>query len=189
MMLITTGQRMLILVAILFAAACATAPSKNAPLPSPKDTAIKRAHDSLVRGDFEQALALYAETYRKYREKDLRDKYLQAGNEIRSDADVAFQMADYGKAGSGYKALLDSMITSEDTGNVLSFDEDYLRKHIKECGDRLTEKGLLLYRQQHLDEAIATWKKVLIFDPTNKTVAQHIDTANRQLRNLKSINE
>lgn len=188
-MMISSGQRILILVAILFTAACATAPSKSSPPPSSKDIAIKRAHDSLIKGDYEEALALYAETYRKYNEKELRDRYLQAGNEVKSYADAAFQMADYVKAGSGYKALLDSAITSEDAGKVLLFDEDYLRKHIKECGDRLTEKGLILYLQQHLDEAIATWKKVLTFDPTNKTVAQHIDTANRQLRNLKNINE
>jgi tetratricopeptide (TPR) repeat protein len=189
MMLTTTGQRIVILVALLFTAACATAPSKNFQPPSPKETAIKRAHDSLMKGDYEQALTLYAETYKKYNEQDLRDKYVQAGNDVKSAADVVFQNGDYAKAGIAYRALVNSMITAEDTGKALSFDEDYLRKQIKACGDRLTEQGLVLYRQQNLNEAVAIWKKVLTFDPNNKTVIKNIDTANLQLRNLKSINE
>ncbi len=188
MMLVSTDKKVLILTAIFFTAACAS----HTPPPSSHtvmNAEIKHARDYQVQGEYEQALAIYAETYALHRNKDLRDRYLQAGNEIKTDGDTAFQNADFAKAGVTYKALLNSGVTVEDTVKALSFDEEYLKKQIRACADKLMEKGVMLYRQENLNEAIATWKKILSFDPGNQSAMKSVDTANRQLRILKNIKE
>ncbi len=192
MMVIGIKKQLLIALALLLTAGCASQMKNLPPLfsqHSASDVSIKRAHDLLIQGEYEQGLALYAESYRNHRGKDVHDKYVQACNEVTNAGDAAFQNSDFASAGTAYKALLTSRIPAEETSGSLLFDEDYLKKQVKTCSEKLTEKGLMQYRQENLDEAIVTWKKVLTFDPDNKTVIKAIETANRQLRILKSIKE
>ena len=91
------------------------------------------------------------------------------------------------QAGTGYRILFDSGITTRDFAGTLSFNDAYLGGQIKACSRALMESGLMNYREEKLDEAIAIWKKALFFDPDNKNIKNACETATAQLQQLKQL--
>lgn len=151
-----------------------------------EDTA-KQGQALLALGEYKKALDLYSGAYDKYHYQGMRGGYIRIGEQIRNTADAAYQRGDFAEAGGVYTILFESGITTRDFARSLSFDDDYLMKQIGASSKALTELGLMRYREAKLEEAIAVWKKVLLFDPDNKGVKSAIDTATMQLQKLKSI--
>lgn len=58
---------------------------------------------------------------------------------------------------------------------------------IAKCAQQLMEEGLSAYRQERLKDAIEIWEKILVFDPMHRAGRSAIETAERQLANLKKI--
>jgi tetratricopeptide (TPR) repeat protein len=177
----------LLCTASILLASCAALPKNAVPVPerSVAEQSLSKANGHLEQGEYPEALALYASTYERNREREFLATYLQAGNRIKSAGDRAYQMRDFPRAGIIYSLLLESRICVDDLGKALSFDDVYLRKQISACSKALTEAGLKKYRQDKLEDAIALWEQVLAFDPDNTKVKNAVDTANRQLRKLK----
>jgi tetratricopeptide (TPR) repeat protein len=147
----------------------------------------KHAQGQFALGRFKRALELYSTAYDKYHYPGLRRGYARLGEQIRNAADAAYQRGDFAEAGSDYGVLFGSGITTRDFAGSLSFDDDYLGRQIKGCSKALMESGLMNYRAEKLDDAIAIWKKILQFDPGNKTAQNAYDTATAQLQQLKHI--
>jgi len=147
----------------------------------------KNAQAQFAVGRFKRALELYANAFEKNHHPRLRNEYANLGEQIKNAADTAYRTGNVTKAGIDYGILIDSGITTQDFAEMLSFDENYLRKQIKACSKALMESGLRKYREEKLDEAIAIWKKALFFDPDNRSVKNAFETATAQLQKLKQL--
>jgi len=150
------------------------------------DTA-KRAQEQIALGNYKQALEIYAHAYDRHHLAGHRQGFLRLGEQIRAVSDKAYQDARYAEAGVTARNLFESGITTRDFADKLSFDDDFLTARISACSRSLMELGLMRYREEKLDEAIAIWRRALDFDTGNKTVRQAIDTATAQLQQLKHI--
>ncbi len=147
----------------------------------------KQAQEQVALGKYKRALEIYSHAYDKYHLRGLRQGYARLGEQIMDISDTAYQRKDFAEAGSSYRNLFESGITTRDFAGSLTFDDDYLSRQIKACSKALMEIGLMKYREEKLDEAIAIWKQVLAFDFDNKNVKSAIDTATVQLQQLKNI--
>ncbi len=149
-------------------------------------TTVNRARELSDRGEYKTALALYSTAYRKCQDRELIEEYRADGERIREAADRVYDKRDFIRAGTIYHQLLLSGITA-DIPALLTFENAYLKQQINACVKSLTENGLMKYREEKLNEAIDIWKKILAFDPENRTVAKAVQTAIRQRRQLKNI--
>ena len=141
----------------------------------------------MALGEYTKALTLYSSAYDKYHYRGMSAGYAGTGEQIRSAADAAYQRKDFPEAGSIYNILFESGITTRDFVQSLSFDDDYLSRRMDACSRSIMELGLMKYREEKLDEAIAIWKKALVFDPENKGIKNAIETAAQQSQKLKSL--
>ena len=149
---------------------------------------LKQAQAQFALGRFKHALELFSNAYDKYHHPPgLRRSYIKMGEEIKSTADSAYQSGEVAKAGIDYNILLESGITTQDFAGSLPFDDNYLDSQIKACSKVLMENGLMKYREERLEEAIAIWKKALFFDPDNRNIKNAFETATAQLQQLKNI--
>lgn len=182
-----------LLVAFCFVALAVTACSfhSKGPGTSPEAGFItetaKQAQAQFSLGRFKRALELYSNAFDKYHHPGLRRGYARMGEQIRRAADTAYQRGEVAEAGIDYNILFESGITTRDFVGTLSFDDDYLSRQIKACSKALMESGLMRYREEKLDEAIAIWKKALFFDPDNRNVKNAYATATAQLHQLNLI--
>lgn len=147
----------------------------------------KQAQANIALGEYRKALEVYSNAYDRYHYPGMQSSYARTAEQIRTTADTAYQKKDFAEAGSIYKTLFESGITTRDFAQSLSFDDDYLNGQINACSKALMESGLMKYREEKLDEAIAIWKKALVFDPENTGIKNAIETAALQLQKLKSL--
>lgn len=151
------------------------------------DDTAKQAQTYLALGEYTKSLTLYSNTYDKYHYRGMSAGYARTGEQIRNAADADYQRRDFAEAGSTYNILFESGITTRDFAQSLSFDDAYLSRQMDACSKSIMELGLMKYREEKLDEAIALWKKALVFDPENKGIKNTIETAAQQLQKLKSL--
>ena len=150
------------------------------------DTA-RQAQEQMALGNYKRALEIYSLAHDKNHLPGLKQDHARLGEQIRAASDTAYQKGNFAEAGSAYRILFESGITTGDLAGSLSFDGDYVSGRIEACSKALMEIGLTKYREEKLDEAIAVWKKILVFDADNKNVKKAIDTATTQLQRLKNI--
>jgi len=177
---------------IVFAPSCSfirrvTAPALQEHKVKVIDDTAKQAQASIAQGEYTKALELYSNAYDKYHYPEMSSSYARTGERIRNAADTAYQKKDFAEAGSIYNTLFESGITTRDFAQSLSFDDDYLDGRIKACSKALLEAGLTTYREGKMEDAIAVWKKALVFDHDNKEIKNMIETASTQVQNLKNI--
>lgn len=134
-----------------------------------------------------EALGVLELRYRADPRPEVLAFYRETAQAAKSAADQAYQQRDYAQAGSIYRALMDSAALRETVGGS-PFDQQALERQVRECSKLLTERGLEKYREENLEEALAAWKKVLTFDPDNRSVLKAIDTASRQRKRLQTMN-
>jgi len=177
----------------VLAAACSVPSRIAAPaVPAGPDLNIvadtnRLAQEQFALGRFKKSLDIYAHAYDTYHHKGLRRGYAKLGEQIRSAADTAYLRKNYSEAGSTYRILFETGITTRDFAHLLTFDDDYLGAKIAACSRSLTEIGFLKYREDKLEEAIARWKEVIAFDGNNKDVQNAIARATIQLQQLNSL--
>jgi len=147
----------------------------------------RQAQQQFALGRYDKALEIYSSAYDKHHDAELRRGYAKIGEQIRAAADASYRGGNFAEAGTAYENLFDSGITTRDFAQTLSFDDDYLTGKIKACSNQLLEIGLMKYREEKIEEALAVWKKALVFDADNRTIKNAIDTATAQLQQLKSL--
>ena len=103
-------------------------------------------------------------------------------------ADALLDAEDYGSAGLRYRALLENFPGDrESAGNNLP-SVGQVTSRIDLCAEKLMEQGLASYRSGQLQDAIATWQKILVFCPQHQAGLNAIQTARTQLSNLQKLN-
>lgn len=151
------------------------------------DDTTRQAQASIALGNYKKALELFSNAYDKYHYPGMRSSFARTTEQIITTADAEYQKKHFGEAGGIYYALFESGITTRDFAQSLSFDDDYLNEQLSLCSKALMESGLMKYREEKLDEAIAIWKKALSFDPENKAIRNALETTTMQLQTLKSL--
>src|SRR5512136_360698 len=145
---------------------CAHAPRHSACGDVEGTSALNQAKACLSAGNYKKALDIYAVAYTGHpKDEGLLDAYTDALESINAEADKAYEDQDYAKAGELYNTLLKSGFEKRHFQGEISFDDDYLAMRIGACSKRLIELGIQKYREGELRQAIAIWKKVLVFNP------------------------
>ncbi len=173
---------------VLLTASCAHSPQPSVSAPAEATAALSQAKACLSSGNYKKSLDIYGSAVDRYPEQqDLLDAYVEALESIREKADKAYEMQDYAKAGELYAVLLKSGFGERPLRGRLSFDDDYPAMRIGACSKMLIEQGIMKYRADDLQQAIALWKKVLVFNPTDREAKTAIERASVQLQNLKQM--
>jgi tetratricopeptide (TPR) repeat protein len=182
---------------VSLASSCAHAPQQlqqpQQPQQPPREdekvsSALDQAKAYLSSGNYTKALEIYnAAVDRHPTNEDLLNTYSEALESIKEEADKAYEAKDYAKAGKLYTTLLKSGFGERLLQGELSFDVDYLTTRTGACSKMLFERGIIKYRAGNLEQAIAIWKKILVFNPSDREAKTAIDRAAAQLKNLKQM--
>lgn len=177
---------LLLISAIISLASSCTHPPKPS---GPADVrTVNKAKAYLSSGNYKKALDIYAASVDRHPEnEDLLDAYTEALESIKEEADKAYEAQDYAKAGELYHTLLRSGYVKRTLQGELSFDNDYLAMRIGACSKMQMELGIMKYRAGDLEQAISIWKKILVFNPSDREAKTAIDRAMAQLQNLKQM--
>jgi tetratricopeptide (TPR) repeat protein len=192
------GFRNLIVVALAAALvmACVPAAKVKAPRktaskktsPKPGRTAWKRAKiDKLLKkGECREALIeINRAIKRGERESIYHDSRVKAINRLISQGQTLETDRKLAEAAMNYKAALDYY--PEGAGGGIEKPADFLKGKLGSIASFLMEEGLRKYRAGMLEEAVSVWDSLLAFDPDHAQARKARETAETQLRNLKSF--
>lgn len=95
---------------------------------------------------------------------------------------------DYANAGITLRRALNNYPGGSGKTSGLRHSAKEIRSLVKICAEKLREKGLREYRSGNLDNAIAYWRKILLFSKEDTpTIKKMIETAALQLQNLEKL--
>lgn len=142
----------------------------------------------LADGDFPAALMSIEEALRGgCSEKSLAKPYLRSINGVITEAEKHFARNRPADAGLFFRTALAHYPQDPKLAARVARDRKSLVSGINRCADILMEKGLLLYREGRLEEAIGLWRRLLLFDPQHQECRNAIRTAATQLNNLEKM--
>lgn len=146
----------------------------------------KQTREYLSSGDYQQALEMYKTAYADNpQDRPLSRSYVNTIEEIKNNANRAFDKEDFPSAGMLFSFLRNNYDDFRDLEHLLSFNAGFLDERLAECGKRLFNMGLTEYRTGNIHNAITIWESQLTFDPHNEEVKKAIDTAQFQLKRLQ----
>lgn len=139
-------------------------------------------------GEFQRAIDISKELHQKYpQDPGVRSGYIHTLESIKTNGDRAFERGDFVLAGWVYEILLRHVPSVTRLNDSSPLNGKGLTAKIKTCQKNLFEKGLEQYRSGNLEQAISTWKGILVFDPENEKAKRAVDMATLQLKNLQEI--
>lgn len=145
-----------------------------------------QAQNALVVGDFSGAFDIYKTSEKSYPDDKLfQEKFLGTVSEIYRVAEKAQTDKNDIIAGKIYSFFSENFQTLKSSVPSLPFTEESLEEKIKKCRSALTGKGLELYREGKLKEAINVWQGLIQFDPDNIEIKKAIENARSQLKKIK----
>lgn len=113
--------------------------------------------------------------------------YAEAINGLIERADSQRKLEAYDKAGEAYRKALDYYPENISVVRKIRLTKQNLLHNIGRCSNALMEAGLLKYRAGQIEEAIAIWKSITLFDPGNAEARKALGTATIQLENLRKL--
>ncbi len=146
----------------------------------------RRTARYLRAGEYEKALG----APRALSPSELKDPGRAAAfgktmEDIKRRADRAAASGNYVEAGKAYAALAGRYDDAMKLGLKLPFSREALAEGLKVCRSELTRRGLELYRNGDLSQAIALWQGLLQFDPDNAEIRKAVETAREQQKKLQ----
>lgn len=140
------------------------------------------------QGQYERALELYAAAWKKEPgHPGVEENFPIALKKLKESGDNAYQNGKLDEAGKQWAATVRFLSHPALKAKSPAISKAGLQGGIDKVSEILMEKGLSEYRQGRLKEAIATWRKILAYDPDNEEAARSLKTATTQLENLKKI--
>lgn len=137
---------------------------------------------------YEQAIDVISVALSRYPgHAGVADEYSETMEKIRVEAEKMIAKKEHGRAGELFAKMRRDLKKHIRAARNLSFDDTYLARRIAFCSSKLTEEGLVRYREGEIEGAIALWEHVLDFDPENQEVQNAIETATLQMKNLQEI--
>jgi tetratricopeptide (TPR) repeat protein len=142
----------------------------------------------MKEGTFERALKRFADVWKEIPGyPGVEENFPAALEGLKKSGDEAQQQGRAGEAGKRWMAALKFLPHPAMKGKKLPFSKADLKESVDRLTDNLMEKGLADYREGRLEEAIATWRNILAYDPTNEEANKSVKTATTQLENLKKL--
>lgn len=137
--------------------------------------------------EFRKAIDICKEMYKRYpQDPAVQSGYIRTLESIKTRGDRAFEERDFARAGCVYEIVLKSVFWVSSLNGSFSFSKEGLIAKIRSCKKILFENGLKQYRSGNLNQAIALWKSILIFDPENEEIKKAVDMATVQVKNLQN---
>ncbi len=142
--------------------------------------------DAFDPHDYVDAVEAYSLAIQAFPEENsLREDLIESLSDLHRRGEKALEEKGFAQAGKMYSFLLDVNQKLKDPEMSIPFSKESLEEGIKQCRIQLTRKGLKLYREKKLKEAISVWKSILEFDPENPEIEKAIANAEEQLKKIK----
>jgi hypothetical protein len=142
----------------------------------------------LEKDDFAEALLVIGRDIKRgVPEQEMAAEYLQVLNGAIAKGQSLLAENDPGQAGLLFRAVLDGYPKDASLAAGASLRPAELEAILKNCADKLMEKGIVSYRSGNLGQAIDIWNEVLVFCPQHQSCQKAIQTANTQLANLEKL--
>lgn len=136
--------------------------------------------------DYVNALEAFRPAIQAFPEdSSLKNNLAEALKDLHRRSEKALEKEEYAVAGKMYALLLNENHQLKDLDMSIPFSSESLEDGIKQCRIQLTRKGLELYREEKLKEAVSVWKSLLEFDPGNTEIIKAVGTAEEQLKKIK----
>jgi tetratricopeptide (TPR) repeat protein len=136
--------------------------------------------------DYVNALEAFRPAIQAFPEdSSLKNNLAEALKDLHRRSEKALEKEEYAVAGKMYALLLNENHQLKDLDMSIPFSSKSLKDGIKQCRIQLTRKGLELYREEKLKEAVSVWKSLLEFDPGNTEIIKAVGTAEEQLKKIK----
>ncbi|HSL99721.1 MAG TPA: hypothetical protein VK944_06315 [Candidatus Limnocylindria bacterium] len=168
-----------------------TPPQAAASRPAVPSSADNTYHEGVAlmkEGTFEQALERFADVWKEIPGyPGVEENFPAALEGLKKSGDEAQQKGRGGEAGKRWMAALTFLPHPAMKGKKLPFSKADLKESVDRLTDNLMEKGLADYREGRLEEAIATWRNILAYDPAHEEANKSVKTATTQLENLKKL--
>lgn len=155
---------------------------------SPADRLFSEGMTALREGGHERALELFAAAWKE--EPDhaaVAREFDGALLALKKNGDAAFAKGKPEDAGKRWMGTLRYLQHPAAKGKAYPFTRSEVQARIHRLTDGLMEKGLLDYRRGNIESAIAGWKTILAYDPSNVEAAKSLATATTQLEKLKTL--
>lgn len=148
-----------------------------------RDHVQEYAQKEIQAGNFQNAINLYKEIYKKWPQgPNVRDGYIKTLESIKSGGDQAFERSDFKLAERNYEVLLRNWDHFSDLSQFLSFRKTFLEKKIKTSRCLFTEEQVSSHlRTGDFRKAVDLCKEVYRKYPQDPTVR------NGYIRTLESI--
>lgn len=177
-------------------AAVSPPPATPHPATVPPPPAVLSAGDNsyheglamMKEGRFERALELFAEAWQAIPgHRGVETNFPAALEGARKSGDHALMQGRAREAGKRWAAALKFLSHPAMKGKRPPFSKGGLKEDADRLTDDLLEKGLVAYQEGRLEEAIATWRDILAYDPANEEANKYVKTATTQLETLKKL--
>ena len=140
----------------------------------------------LSSGDFQKAIDVCREIFRKYRKDDQAQKCLMtAAEELGETGNTAFNNREYAAAGRIYRVLRENAKIFKMAKIFAPPDLRTINAKLANCSTYLNRKGLELYRMGNLSKAVVVWEDILEFDPNNADVKKVVDSTSDHIKNMQ----
>jgi len=142
----------------------------------------------MQQGRYERSLELFAAAWKKAPgHPGVEENFPAALEGLKKSGDDAYQQGQLGEAGKRWAATMRFLSHPALKAGSTDISKAGLKGSIDKVSEILMEKGLADYRQGRIEEAIATWRQILAYDPAHEEAARSLKTATTQLENLKKI--
>lgn len=136
--------------------------------------------------DYVNALEAFRPAIQAFPEdSSLKNNLVLALKDLHRRSEKALEKKEYAVAGKMYALLLNENHQLKDLDMSIPFSSESLEDGIKQCRIQLTRKGLELYREEKLKDAVSVWKSLLEFDPENTEIIKAVGNAEEQLKKIK----
>lgn len=143
---------------------------------------------ALQDGGHEKALELFAASWKEKPDHEgVAREFPGVLIALKKNGDSAYAQGKWEDAGKRWMGTLRYVSHPAAKGKAVPFTRADVQAQVDKLTAALMEKGLLEYRKENIEPAIAYWKTILAYDPANAEAAKSIRTATTQLQKLKKL--
>lgn len=122
-------------------------------------------------------------------EKTLTEEYVASLNGTIFQGEAMQKKGSFAVAGKLFQNALVAFPRDTELTSRAALVPEQLMANIDICAQELMDDGLIAYRAGNLNQAIDIWKQILSFHPQFGPAKTATETAERQLENLRSMDE
>ncbi|MGB7972609.1 MAG: hypothetical protein WCF31_11660 [Candidatus Deferrimicrobiaceae bacterium] len=164
------------------------AASSRPSVPSSIDNTYFEGVAMMKEGKFERALEHFVDVWKEIPGyPGVEENFHTALEGLKKSGDDAYRQGKLGEAGKRWAATMRFLSHPALKEGMPAISKGGLKGSIDKVTAQLMEKGLADYREGRLEEAIATWRDILAYDPENEEANKSLKTATTQLENLKKL--